>query len=324
MINPEKYLNASVSLISYCTGTILQKPLISGMPATVGIELTNICNLRCPECLSGSGSMKRDRGFMKEELFNKIISETGDYLLNINLYFQGEPMMHPGFFSFVKSAVKTNVTVSTNGHFLDERINHELAVSGIKRLIISLDGMSKETYTKYRVNGDFDKVIRGIRDLSEELLKTKSSLKIEIQFLVNRFNESQISEAKKLAEDVKASIRLKSMQVINPEQAESWMPEEEKFRRYRKDGSGKYKRKKTSYRSCFRLWMNPVVTWNGKVVPCCFDKECDHVMGDLNESTFRDIWHGEKFRKFREMVLNNREMIEICNNCTTGLRGVSV
>lgn len=293
------------------------------MPSSIGIELTNLCNLRCPECSSGSGTMKRNRGFMTEDLFINIISEAGRYFLNINLYFQGEPMLHPQFISFVRIAGKGKVTVSTNGHFLDKETNHELAVSGIKKLIVSLDGMDKETYSKYRINGDFDKVIRGIRDLAEELIRTKSSLHLELQFLVNRYNESQIDEATKLAKEVNSSLNLKSMQVLYPEQVENWMPEKEKFRRYHKDDSGKFIRKKSSARNCFRLWMNPVITWDGKVVPCCFDKDADHIMGDLNESTLREIWHGEKFREFRNSVLKERDKIEICSNCTTGIRGVS-
>jgi radical SAM protein with 4Fe4S-binding SPASM domain len=322
MLNTGKYINVFSSGFSYIIGRILKKPFVSGMPVALGIELTNSCNLNCPECASGSGLMKRKHGFMSESLFYKIISETGRYLYNINLYFQGEPMMHPEFFRLVEQARGTSITVSTNGHFLTDNNNSELAKSGIKKLIVSLDGMDSKTYSRYRVGGDFNKVISGLRGLSAEIERTKSSLKPEIQFLVNSYNEKQIEVARKFAREVNYAIKFKSMQVINPGDISQWMPKDERFRRYYKNHSGQYLIKKTHASSCFRLWTNPVITWDGKVLPCCFDKDADHIMGDLNESSFREIWQGERFRNFRQRVLSERDKIEICGNCTTGLRGV--
>jgi radical SAM protein with 4Fe4S-binding SPASM domain len=109
------------------------------------------------------------------------------------------------------------------------------------------------------------------------------------------------------------------MQVINAIEIEEWMPANEKFRRYKKNKNGMFTLKNPLNNNCLRLWMNPVITWDGKVIPCCFDKDADHIMGDLNELSFREIWHGEKFRAFRETVLKKRREIEICCNCTAGL-----
>ena len=78
---------------------------------------------------------------------------------------------------------------------------------------------------------------------------------------------------------------------------------------------------KSSYPDrCARLWLSPVITWDGKVLPCCFDKDASYVMGDLNEDNFREIWTGTKYVIFRKSVLSGRAMIDICRNCTSGLR----
>jgi radical SAM protein with 4Fe4S-binding SPASM domain len=323
MFEKGKTINAIKNGASCLFSILINRPYIAGMPVSVGIELTNWCNLRCPECLSGSEMISRPRGFMEEELYKKIISEAGPYFYNINLYFQGEPMLHPQFFRLIENSGKTRITVSTNGHFLSEENSLKLVRSGISRLIVSLDGMDSETYSKYRVNGDLEKVLAGIRTVSAVLSKTRSSMKLEIQFLVNRYNESQINEAKKFAKEVNCSLRLKSMQVINPEKIEEWMPENEKYRRYSRNKNGEFTHKNLLKNSCFRLWMNPVVTWDGKVVPCCFDKDAYHIMGDLNETSFREIWYGEKFKAFRNTILQQRNSVEICRNCTEGLKGVS-
>jgi radical SAM protein with 4Fe4S-binding SPASM domain len=67
------------------------------------------------------------------------------------------------------------------------------------------------------------------------------------------------------------------------------------------------------------MWFNPVITWDGKVIPCCFDKDADHILGNINEDSFRKIWTGQRYTIFRKGILNGRKMTEICRNCTSGL-----
>ncbi|MBE0647593.1 MAG: SPASM domain-containing protein [Bacteroidales bacterium] len=67
---------------------------------------------------------------------------------------------------------------------------------------------------------------------------------------------------------------------------------------------------------CFRMWSGCVITWNGKVVPCCFDKDAEHCLGDLSTQSFKEIWKGDKYQRFRQAILNNRKSIDICRNCS--------
>jgi radical SAM protein with 4Fe4S-binding SPASM domain len=181
--------------------------------------------------------------------------------------------------------------------------------------------MDRETYLLYRKNGDFEKVMEGIRLLSEAKRNLRSTLKLEIQFLVNLHNESQISSAREFAAEAGARLRLKSMQIVNSDRLVYWMPENEKFRRY-EFSDGSFSIKSPLRNICSRLWFNPVITWDGLVVPCCFDKDAEHVMGDMNVNSLREIWYGGKYMDFRRSLLNNRSSIEICRNCTAGLTGV--
>lgn len=318
-----KFRNSLSSGYSFLHSTMSGKPLIRGMPPAISAELTNHCNLACPECASGSGLMKRDRGFMEAGLFRKLIDELEKYLFNINLYFQGEPMMHPDFFSFLENAKRIRTTVSTNGHFLDAELSERIVMSGLDELIVSLDGMDQAIYSRYRINGDFGRVTEGIKNMALARKKLKSSMKLEIQFLVNRHNENQIARVRKFAGENGAALKLKSMQVISNKDAGDWIPSEDKYSRYLKR-SGGYVIKSRLPDRCARLWFNPVVTWDGKVLPCCFDKEAAHVMGDLNLNTFREIWNGEEYDRFRRKILTGRSEISICRNCTSGLKGVKI
>lgn len=289
------------------------------MPPAVSAELTNHCNLKCPECPSGSGTMTREKGFMNIDLFRRVIAELNPWLFYLNLWFQGEPMLHPDFFSFLEVTGSFRKVVSTNGHFLSEERAGRLVRSDLAKLIISLDGMDQETYAAYRREGDLERVIEGIRNVAQARKKHNSPLKIEIQFLVNRINEHQIPAVRNFAREVKASLRLKSMQVLSKDRYRQWLPEESRFRRYEESG-GAWKIRSSLPRRCARIWLNPVITWDGKVVPCCFDKNAEHIMGDLKEHSFSEIWNSQEFSDFRRRVLAYRPETGICRNCTEGLK----
>lgn len=315
-------VNAFLATTSFLKSSFTGEAAIRGMPVSVSIELTNNCDLNCPECLTGSGIMKRERGYIQPDLFGKIINELKPYLYYLNLYFQGEPMLHPGFFSLLGKCENMNMVVSTNGHFLSDENAGRIVKSGLKKLVVSLDGMDEASYSAYRVNGDFAKVMEGIKNITNAKKKYHSSLRLEIQFLVNRYNENQIRDAKKFARRIGADLKLKSMQIISINGFVKWLPSIKKFRRYEKKGE-EYIIKSAFPDRCTRLWFNPVITWDGKVLPCCFDKNGEYVMGDLNEDSFREIWNGPKFRSFRKSIMTGRHMTDICRNCTSGLKGVT-
>jgi len=316
-----KAKNALLSGYSYLSSSLSHRPVISGMPAVVSFELTNNCNLKCPECASGSGLMKRGRGFMDTGLFKKAVTELRPYLYYMNLYFQGEPMMHPDFFTFLILSGEIKTVVSTNGHFLTEENSEKLVLSPLYKLIVSLDGMDQKAYSEYRRNGDLARVMEGIKNISSARDRFKSPMKLELQFLVNRHNEHQIREAGRFAGEMKAQLKLKSMQVIDDQDAGYWMPSNKKYARYEKT-EGKYEIRNSMPSGCLRLWLNPVITWDGKVLPCCFDKDAEFIMGDLKKESFRTIWNNSDYKEFRKRILSERKSIEICRNCTSGMRGI--
>ncbi|MBN1107824.1 MAG: SPASM domain-containing protein [Bacteroidales bacterium] len=319
MGNPKlRFLNAFLVAFSYLQASLSHKPVVYGMPPALGVELTNHCNLKCPECSCGSELMTRNKGFMKTGLFEKIVSELGPYLLNLNLCFQGESMLHPQFFNLLAKCRHIHSSLSTNGHFLSPENADLIVKSGLNKLIVSLDGMDQQTYSLYRVNGNLETVLTGIQNVAEARSRFSSPMKLVIQFIVNRHNEHQIGQVRDFANKMKATLHLKSMQIINGNTHEAWIPSISKYARYRKTEEGYSLRSRLPDR-CARLWFNPVITWDGNVLPCCFDKDAEHIMGNLLEESFRDIWNGPRYRLFRRSLLTERAMIDICRNCTSGL-----
>lgn len=315
-------LKTSLSGISYAISSVSSKPVVLSLPPAISFELTNYCNLRCPECCTGSGTMTRPQGYLDVNLFKKVVDELRPYLFHINLYYQGEPMLHPSFFNFPEIAGDIRTTVSTNGHYLDRENTKKIVSSGLNRLIVSLDGMDATTYTTYRVNGDYQKVISGIENVAKAIKDSSSRLLLVIQFIVNKNNEHQIPLVRKFAREMSARLELKSMQIIDKSHTE-WLPSSDKYSRY-EVSNNQLSIKSHLPNRCSRLWLAPVITWNGDVLPCCFDKNAEHIMGNVNSQSFSEIWRNDNFMSFRSALLTNRKKIEICKNCCSGLKGVKI
>ncbi len=97
------------------------------------------------------------------------------------------------------------------------------------------------------------------------------------------------------------------------------IPTIDKYSRYRKTGNGTEFKGKLS-NQCWRLWHDPVITWDGIVAPCCFDKDAQHRLGNLKEKSFKEIWKNGEYTKFRTQILKGRKNIDICANCSEGTR----
>jgi radical SAM protein with 4Fe4S-binding SPASM domain len=319
-LSPRRVANAARIFLSYYRSRITKKVRHSGKPFTISIEPTTSCNLRCPECPSGLRQFSRNTGKISLELYQDIIDQLHKDLIYLILYFQGEPYLHPLFFRMAEYARQKRIytATSTNAHFLTDNLARKTVESGLDRIIISLDGLDQETYEKYRVGGNLDKVIEGTKNLVrwKRELKSKTPF-IILQFIVFRTNEHQLGQVRKLAEELGVDkLELKSAQVYNYEEGNPLIPENEKFSRYKKASKGKYLIDNPLNNHCLRMWRGCVITWDGLVVPCCFDKDADHRLGDLKKNTFREIWRGRKYDEFREKLFSARKEIDICRNCT--------
>ena len=71
------------------------------------------------------------------------------------------------------------------------------------------------------------------------------------------------------------------------------------------------------------MWHSCVITWDGKIVPCCFDKDAHHVLGKIGEEKFSTIWKSKNYNIFRKSVMMSRQNHEMCSNCSEGLLSVN-
>ncbi|MBM3185195.1 MAG: SPASM domain-containing protein [Bacteroidetes bacterium] len=307
---------------SYYLSRILKREISFGYPASLSIEPTTACNLGCPECPSGLKQFTRPTGKIDLNLHQNMLEQVKQSVFYINYYFQGEPFLHPQFLELIKQAKQAKIytSTSTNAHFIDQQKAEEIVESGLDRLIISIDGLTQETYEQYRVHGNLEKVILASKELVSAKRKLQSTTPhLIFQFLAVKPNEHEIPQVFELANEIGIDeVRIKTAQLYDYEHGNSLMPENEKYSRYIRQKDGTYKIKGSPGNHCWRMWSGSVFTWDGKVVPCCFDKDAKHVLGDITTDPFQSIWKSHKYRAFRQAILINRQEIDICKNCSEG------
>ena len=321
-LTPRRVWNATKVGASYYVTRATRRPVQWGLPITISVEPTTACNLRCPECPSGLRQFTRATGNLKPDFFRDTIAQLHRDLVYLIFYFQGEPYINPGFLDMVAHAHERGIytITSTNGHFLSPANARKTVASGLDRVIISVDGTDQETYQAYRKEGKLANVLQGARNLvAAREAAGVAHPHIIFQFLVVRPNEHQIPEVYRLAREIGVDeVKLKTAQVYDFANGNPLIPTLDRYSRYARQPDGTYRIKNRLLDHCWKLWHSCVITWDGLVVPCCFDKDADHRLGDLKAGTFRDIWHSPAYARFRKTLLRGRQHIEICRNCTEG------
>lgn len=296
-------------------------------PLYMMVEPTNICNLRCPLCPTGNGSLRAPRGFMDVRQYERLIDEMSCCIKTVLLWGFGEPFLHPDIKRMFLYANRKGITTktSTNGQFFGSASDClDLVMSGIDQIRISLDGLSDETLCVYRKGASIAPIIEGLENImrAKHILRTKKPF-VLIQFIVMKHNEHERDKLKKFADRYGAGFRFKSVSASSECEGcddVGFVPSDESMSRYRRmrmgDGTTRLVPKYRKPNLCPYPWYWAHVCWDGDVVPCCKDPHRDHVLGNAFEGQgFLKIWNGLKYRRFREDYLKDPNIHLRCRRC---------
>lgn len=311
------------NLLKITASIVLSKltkhPIVWGYPYAASIEPTSHCNLHCAECPSGNGSLNRPHGYITFDLYKQIIDEIYPYTFYINLYFQGEPMMHPQFPEMVAYAKSKRMFVftSTNGHFLKSETAKMVVLANLDKMIISLDGATQNDYQQYRIGGKLSTVIEGMKTIATEKKSANSKTPIVVaQILLLKTTELSIRNIKEIARSAGANYtEIKKAQFYQPNSKDALIPSNPKFIRYTYQPETGWTLKNKHHKGCNRLWNTTVINWEGDVLPCCYDKDANHKWGSVLHQNLFSVFHSKEATKFRKNVLATRSKIDICSNC---------
>ncbi|NTW88692.1 MAG: radical SAM protein [Desulfobulbaceae bacterium] len=319
--------------------TMIDKLLTSKLlpyPDSVYIDsVGNLCQLKCPLCPVGAKLLTQDRIIMSMETFTTILDKM-PFLRAIELYRSGEPFLNPEIFAMIRLAHQRNIKVVISTHFSFVKPDvffEELAASGLDTLVVSLDGTSQETYSQYRVGGDYDLVMSNIKKLIEAKNRARRN-KPEIiwQFLVNKYNEHEIATAQGIAISMGMPLDLRPISLADnepdvrhecidiEERKLNWLPQNEAYISDCYKGTYRYPLSKGI---CPQLFTRVMVMADGKILPCCEVWDQESAFGDLLKESFDDIWYGRKYLDARSRALNKKHSSQIqsvcfrCNNFGT-------
>ena len=282
-------------------------------PLFVSVEPSAVCQLHCPACPVGLAfGNKCAEVYMSMDLWHRILSEVKGTAWVVQFYFQGEPLLNKDLPLMIREAHDAGLytIVSTNAQAMTPELANALVAAGLDRIIISMDGLTQETYAAYRVGGSLDQCKAAIRWLQ----KAKSAgLTIELQVLRLRSNEHEWRAFRKEYKTLGADrLVFKTAQLYDYRHGHPLMPSEPRYRRYEQHADGLWYRKPLG-KGCFRVWSGVVIAANGDVLPCCYDKNHAHAYGNLRTASLRELFSGPKAQAFRAQALLQNP--EICKEC---------
>ena len=276
------------------------------LPVRLWVEPTSVCNLRCVMC-PNKDLPKEQKGFMDFALFQKIIDEAKDFIFDVHLLHRGESLLHPDFFKMIRYAHDAGISTRfhTNGTLLDEDKARRLIEAGLDQFAFSFDGFDAETYESIRVNADFEKTVGNIRrflEIKKEMGSKKPATFIELIHFPDVFKKFDRAKRQAFLDRFKGL----PLDRVHIKELHNWAG----------DVGGNEDRPKSRYTPCTFLWHALIIFWDGAVLPCTQDFFGYYTLGNVRESSIREIWNNDKMVRLREKVLAcDVADIETCSGC---------
>lgn len=266
---------------------------------SVRIEASSVCQLKCPLCPTGAGLNKTTAvgwGFLKFSAFKEFL-EKNPWVRNVEISNWGEVLLNPELGEIVKYAYEKKVNIhianGVNLNFAREDVLESIVKYEVKHVRVSIDGATNETYQKYRIGGDLDKVLKNVERINHYKERYNSRYpELTWQFVIFGHNENEIPLAREMAR------RLNMRFDPKPNWDSSFSPVKDKEKVLKETGMNV---EKTHRPWCYQLWKQPQINWDGKLLGCCVNFWSD--FGNAFEEGMEKTMDSEKFKYMKAMLL---------------------
>jgi len=273
--------------------------IVSDYPLSIDLELSSICNLKCPMCYTITDEFKKkvNATRMDFDLYRKVIDEIAHKVPAVRLSFRGEATLHKNFVECIKYAKDNGikeVSTLTHGFKLNLDFFKKISDAGIDWITVSIDG-TKKSYEEIRHPLKFDELVKKLTDIKD--YKEKFNLKrpvIKVQGIWP-------AVAKDPDEYYKIFAPIVDLVAFNP-----------LIDYLFNDMNIKYVENFT----CPQQYQRLVIGADGVVMKCSNDEENLEIIGNANNETVHEIWHGKEMQKVRDIHKNNDfKCSEVCKRC---------
>jgi radical SAM protein with 4Fe4S-binding SPASM domain len=310
----------------YLVGAYL-KFLISGraldFPLMLQVQTQSFCNGQCSVCPYTVVSKKLPQGRMEWDLFSKIADECASepMLALFACMLQNEPLLDSRVFDCVKhfkSISKGKKTwIVTNGELIDRYSIEEMVQSNLDSLVISLNTNSKDIYMSMNNGLDYDRVMKNISTvLSNETIRRK----VMLSFLVTERNFQDVPQSLHYWHKKGVGTR-----VIGLSNRAGSLNEYEKLRlktgyygsNFPSKLKGRLMTRVMRVMGCHLPFYQMTVLFNGDVIICCHDWNRAIVVGNVKDSSLKEIWNSERMNDIRRAMLGKKyREIDSCKDCS--------
>jgi len=300
---PSKAIMRAWNRAKLLWGYLARRSKLDAQPVEYIVETTAKCNLYCPMC--PRETHKQPKEDMTDEIFNRLVEESGLAAEHMMLIGLGEPFMDPKIFERIEYCERHDIStlLSTNGTFLDEKTAARLLDSSLEHITLSFDGSTKESFEYYRKGARFEKVRDNFVRFARMKHERRSKMQVVVQMVRMERNAGEVDDFMRFWRAVPGvdQVRIKEDEtnLMRPDAGHA---------------SGDWKH------PCHYLWRGPMyVKHNGDVYPCCQSYMLDgKPVGHIGAQPLDAIWNSEEMQRMRRLHLARRAgEIDICSRCCT-------
>ena len=282
-------------------------------PSQLIVDITEVCNLACIHCphpVFKKSNLYAKR-YLSEELNRKLVNEVREesegHCKYIRYTSNGEPLIHPKGYEFIKEAVdnsNTYVCLTTNGTIMNEKKTRQLLDAGIHLIDISIDAYKNDTYSRVRVNGDLEVTRTNVRRLLSWVREGNLNTKVVVSFVEQPQNTNEVNEFESYWKEQGATAvvirRLHSAAGAVESIAEDMHLKFINEERY----------------PCLYPWERLTLDPKGHLSFCPTDWKYKSTFADFSKTTIREAWQNQFMKELRKAhVANNFSCHEFCGQC---------
>ena len=287
---------------------------LPAFPRMIDIEMTNTCNFRCLMCPTGNFSQKRDKGFMDDAVFYKVLDEIRPHRTPLRFIRWGEPLTHPRILDYLRACRAAGVLthINTNGSKMSEEMMDALIEIPLDSLKFSFQGVDRKSYAEMRNTDFFNELIATIRRLHEKrgarpkpFIQVSTTITYESKEMVRAFKEevAPFADSTNVGRTVLDYVDLNAVRL---------RPHELEELKRLKELESVIK----VHPECPEVFDKISVNWDGKITACCMDSDDLMILGNVHTQTLVEIWGSETLNRYRALLADMRhDELPLCKSC---------